>query len=74
MSYTVDNTLISNREMFGQLLSKIGNAIAAPFLFLMKNSANYAALMQLNATTDAELAAKGLTRAQAVQQLFRHDG
>lgn len=74
MSYTVDNTLISNREMFGQVVSKIGNAIAAPFIAVMKNSGQYATLQQLNNTSDAELAAQGLTREEAVQLLFRHDG
>ncbi len=74
MSYTVDNTLISNREILGQLLSKIGSAIAVPFTAMIKSSASYAILEELNATTDEELAAQGLTRAEAVERAFGHYG
>lgn len=74
MAYEVDNTLISNREMLGILAAKIGATLAAPFVAIAKNGTYYTALAKLNATSDEELAAKGLTRAQAIQRIFPHDG
>ncbi|MEL6838961.1 MAG: DUF1127 domain-containing protein [Pseudomonadota bacterium] len=70
MALRPDNTLISNREMFVELFHKIGEIFAA----LVTRSPRYAAVETLNRTSDAELASKGLTRAQVAEQLFRHDG
>lgn len=74
MSYTADNTLISNREMVGQLFVKIGNAIAVPFVAMAKASASHAILEELNATSDEEFAAAGTTRADAAQKAFGRYG
>ena len=70
MTIRPDNTLISNREMFVELAEKV----VAPLARLITSSPLYAAVETLNRTSDAELAAKGLTRAQAAEQLFRQDG
>ncbi len=70
MALHIDNTLISNREMFAELFHKIGDALRG----LVTGSPRYAAVETLNRTSDAELAAKGLTRAQVAEHLFRHDG
>ena len=70
MTIRPDNTLISNREMFVELAEKV----VAPLARLITSSPLYAAVETRNRTSDAELAAKGLTRAQAAEQLFRHDG
>ncbi|WP_341366946.1 hypothetical protein [Yoonia sp. BS5-3] len=74
MSYTADNTLISNREMIGQLLTRIGNALAIPFVAMVEASAANAILEELNETTDEEFAAQGTTRADAALKAFGRYG
>lgn len=73
MAYRAENTLITNREMLVELLTRIGSVLSAPFMTLADNSANMNAVDRLNAKTDAELAEMGLTRSQAAQMMFRHD-
>ncbi|MEL6681682.1 MAG: DUF1127 domain-containing protein [Pseudomonadota bacterium] len=70
MALRPDNTLITNREMLAELFRKIGEILSG----LVMRSPQYAAVEKLNRLSDADLAAKGLTRAQVAEQLFRHDG
>lgn len=73
MALRPDNTLISNRELITELL-------LAPFYALARGIENYAesnartqALRAVADMSDAELRAKGLTRADAIALVFRHD-
>ena len=73
MALRPDNTLISNREMVSELL-------LAPFAAVARWIENYAvsnartqAIRAVADMTDAELQAKGLTRAEAMRMVFPHD-
>ncbi len=65
------NTMMTTSEMVLALLAvpfqRLGEALARHGA----RSARAQWLAQLNATSDAELAAKGLTRAQAAQMMLR---
>ncbi|MEO0918464.1 MAG: hypothetical protein AAFY31_16025 [Pseudomonadota bacterium] len=63
-------TLNLFREWFADTMHRAGAVLAT----LVTQSPRYAAVEALNHTSDAELALKGLTRAQVAEQLFRHDG
>lgn len=73
MSIRPDNTLISNREMILELLSMPFRAIGTLLHNLADNSARMQAVRVIAAVPEAELRAKGLTRADAVSMAFRHD-
>ncbi len=73
MATRSDNTLISNREMLLELLAIPFRAIGALLHNLAENNSRMQALQTLAAIPDAELRAKGLTRADAVSMTFRHD-
>ena len=73
MALRPDNTLITNREMASELL-------LAPFAAVARWIENYAvsnartqAIRAVTEMTDAELQAKGLTRAEAMRMVFPHD-
>lgn len=70
MGQRADTTLNFFRDWLAETAHKAGGAFAA----LVTHSPRYAAVEALNLTSDAELASKGLTRAQVAEQLFRHDG
>lgn len=73
MAIRPDNTLISNREMLLELISVAFRPFATAFHAMAANSTQMQALERIAAVSDAELQAKGLTRAQAVSMTFRHD-
>ena len=73
MALQPDNTLISNRELIVELLTTPFRALGNLFIKMAENNSRVTALNALNAMSDAELAAKGLTRAEAVALLFRRD-
>ncbi|MDB4111793.1 DUF1127 domain-containing protein [Yoonia sp.] len=73
MSLRPDNTLISNREMLLELLVMPFRAIDKLLYNLAENSSRMQALQAIAAIPEADLRAKGLTRAEAVSMTFRHD-
>ena len=73
MSLRPDNTLISNREMLLELLVMPFRAIDKLLHNLAENSCRMQALQTIAAIPEADLRAKGLTRAEAVSMTFRHD-
>ena len=73
MSLRPDNTLISNREMLLELLATPFRAIGNVFYKLAENNSRTLAIQAINAIPEAELRAKGLTRADAIAMAFRHD-
>lgn len=73
MAIRPDNTLISNREMAIELLLAPFAAFGTLMHNLAENNSRMQALQALSTITDAELQARGLTRADAVSQTFRHD-
>lgn len=73
MALQPDNTLISNRELVLELLATPFRALGNLIIKMAENNSRVIALNALNAMTDEELAAKGLTRAEAVALVFRHD-
>ncbi len=73
MAFHSDNTLISNREMFIELALAPFRAIGRVLVSLAENNSRTQALQAIAAISDEELAAKGLTRADAISMTFRHD-
>jgi uncharacterized protein YjiS (DUF1127 family) len=73
MAFQSDNTLISNREMLGQLALAPFRAIARAIIFMAESNSRAQTLRALAAMTDDQLAARGLTRAEVVSMAFRHD-
>ena len=73
MSLRPDNTLISNREMFIEVLAMPFRTIAHLVEKLAENNSRTQAIQAINAIPEAELRAKGLTRADAIAMTFRHD-
>ena len=74
MALRPDNTLISNREMLTEL-------VLAPFYALVRwidrigeSRARAQALSAIGELSDAQLAARGLTRADAIAMVFRKEG
>lgn len=73
MAFHADNTLISNREMLGQLALAPFRAVGRLLTFLAENNSRTQALQAVLALTDEQLRAKGLTRTDAISLTFRHD-
>jgi hypothetical protein len=73
MAFHSDNTLISNREMLVELALAPFRAIGRVLTNLAENNSRTQALQAIAAISDEELAARGLTRAQAISMTFRHD-
>jgi len=73
MTLRPDNTLITNREMLVELALTPFRAVVAFFERLSESNARAQALAAVGAMTDEELKAKGLTRADAIALVFRHD-
>jgi hypothetical protein len=73
MAFQSDNTLITNREMFAELLAAPFRALGRLMIFLGDNNSRTQALQSIAALSDAQLSARGMTRADAVSQVFRHD-
>jgi hypothetical protein len=73
MAFQSDNTLISNREMLTELALAPFRALGRALVFLGENNSRTKALDTISTLTDAQLAERGLTRAEAVSQIFRHD-
>ena len=72
MAYQADNTLISNREMIGELLVAPFRWIYGGLMYMAENSYHAQALSRINKLTDEELAARGLTRAEAVREAMNY--
>lgn len=73
MALHPDNTLITNREMLVEVVMTPLRAIGRFMIAVAESNARTQALYAINAMSDAELEAKGLTRAEAVSQAFRYD-
>lgn len=73
MSLRPDNTLISNREMLTELVLAPFRAVTDMIVRLAENNSRTQAIQAINAIPEAELRAKGLTRADAIAMAFRHD-
>jgi hypothetical protein len=73
MAFHSDNTLISNREMLVELALTPFRAIGRVLINLAENNSRTQALQAIADISDADLAARGLTRAQAISMVFRHD-
>lgn len=73
MSLRPDNTLISNREMLTELVLTPFRALGRLIERLAENNSRTQAIAAVNAIPEAELRAKGLTRADAIAMVFRHD-
>jgi hypothetical protein len=73
MAFHPDNTLISNREMLTELVLLPFRALGRALVRLTETNSRTQSLRAVAAITDAQLAARGLTRAEAVAEAFRHD-
>ena len=73
MTIRPDNTMISTREMLVELILTPFRAFARLIERLAENNSRTQAIAAINAIPEEELRAKGLTRAQAVSMVFRHD-
>lgn len=73
MTLRPDNTLISNREMLTELVLMPFRAVVRVMEKLSESNARTQALAEVGAMTDEELRAKGMTRADAIAMVFRHD-
>ncbi len=73
MSIRPDNTLITTREMIIELVLTPFRAFAHLVETLAESNARTQALRAISEMSDAELKAKGMTRAEAVAMMFRHD-
>lgn len=73
MALRPDNTLISNREMLLELLATPFRALGVLLHNMAENNSRMQALQAIAAIPEADLRAKGLTRAEAVSLTFRHD-
>lgn len=73
MALRPDNTLISTREMIAELALTPFRAFGALMERLAEKNSRTMVLDAINAIPDAELRAKGMTRAEAVSMAFRHD-
>jgi hypothetical protein len=73
MRHRADNTLISNSEMAMELVLVPLRAFGRWMMKLGENNSRTQAIQAINAIPEAELRAKGLTRADAISMAFRHD-
>ena len=73
MTLRPDNTLISTRETLIELVFTPFRAFGRMIERLAENNSRTQALAAINAIPEAELRAKGLTRADAISMVFRHD-
>ena len=73
MALRPDNTLITNREILAEVLLAPFAALAGWFENYAMNNARTQALRAVANMSDAELAAKGLTRAEALRMVAPHD-
>lgn len=73
MALQSDNTLITNREMLTELVLAPFYALARGIEYYAENNATTKALRAVGQMSDEELAAKGLTRAEAVRMVLPHD-
>jgi hypothetical protein len=73
MALRPDNTLITNREILTEVLLAPFAALAGWVEHYATNNARTQALRAVANMSDAELAAKGLTRAEALRMVTPHD-
>lgn len=73
MALRPDNTLISNRELITELLLAPFYALARGIEKYAESNARTQALRAVADMSDAELRARGLTRAEAVRMVFPYD-
>ncbi|MEO1641216.1 MAG: DUF1127 domain-containing protein [Pseudomonadota bacterium] len=73
MSLRPDNTLISNREMIVELVLAPFRAFGRLIEKLAENNSRTQALAAIGAMSEEELRRKGLTRAEAIQMVFRRE-
>lgn len=73
MALNSDNTLISNRETIIEMVLAPFRAFAGVMERLAETSARRHALQAIAEMSDDELAASGMTRAEAINMLFARD-
>ncbi|WP_108813924.1 DUF1127 domain-containing protein [Loktanella sp. Alg231-35] len=73
MTLRPDNTLISNREMLQELVLMPFRAMARLLEGMTESNSRAQALAAVSAIPEDDLRAKGLTRADAISMVFRHD-
>lgn len=70
MTYQTNNTLISNWEMLAHLAMVPLRAIGRFFVGVAEASVQGRVLRELNSMSDAQLAARGLTRGEAMAMVL----
>ena len=70
MAYQADNTLISNRDMLGELLARPFVAFFELLVRMAEANPRTAQLRALSALTDAELEARGRTRQGEIARIM----
>ena len=73
MSIRPDNTMITTREMMVELVLAPFRAFGHLIESLAESNARVQSLRAISEMSDAELEAKGYTRADYVAMMFRHD-
>ena len=73
MALQPDNTLITNRELITELLLSPFVALADGIEKLVTRNARTQALRAVAEMSDAELAAKGLTRSEMASMVLHHE-
>ena len=74
MAMHTDNTLISNREMIIELIKTPFRKLGDMIVSFAESNARTQALREIAEIPEETLRAKGLTRADAISMMFRHDG
>ena len=70
MAYQADNTMISNREMLVELITAPFRSLLEFLIRMAEADPRMVALRTLSETSDAELAARGLTRQGVVSSIM----
>ena len=70
MAYQADNTMISNREMLVELITAPFRSMLEFLIRMAEADPRMVALRTLSETSDAELAARGLTRQGVVSSIM----
>ena len=74
MAYQADNTLITNREMLGELIAAPFRAFFDFLVRVAENDPRMVSLQALSQKTDAELAAVGRTRQGELSRIMGGHG
>ena len=70
MTALLNSHLISNRELIVELFATPLRAIGNGIIAMVERNPRFGAIERLNEISDEELAAKGVTRVDAVRQIL----